>query len=360
MILLSVDIATMLLFALFGLRVIALFPRRRESWVIVFLCVAVVSHVVLSRAEFGPWIIEAYRFEVGESTPILNVIRNLTPGLFALLTCLLFTDRAKQPLWLYGLLLVQFILECLRGLQFSAINANLFSAWLQIAFAGLAIYWTIAFWRADLVAVRRRARAVMSIILAVNTVASTILLRLVIPEDSYANYQAYVVLSVFTMLLGFFLLLRLMDGAVGVPIPERAKKSVASLEEIRKGEDELTLKRLDILLREQYLYKETGLTLKALADRVGVPEYRLRQVIHEQLGHRNFNSFIHSHRIRDAAQQLVDETLRRTSILTIAQSVGYESINTFNRAFREVTGVTPSEYRKQSGQLQDDPSPRPR
>jgi AraC-like DNA-binding protein len=353
MILLSVDIATMLLFALFGLRVLILFPRRRESWVIVFLCVAVMAHVVLSRVEYGPWIPEAYRMHVGEGTLVLNVIRNLTPGLFALLTYLLFTDREKQPRWLYALLFVQFVLELLRGMNFNAIDANLLSAWLQLVFAGLAIYWTIAYWRADLVAMRRRARAVVSIILSVNTVASTILLRLVIPENSYANYQGYVVLSVFTMLLGLFLLLRLMDGAVGVPIPERAKKSVASLEETRKGEDELAVKRLDILLREQCVYKETGLTLKALADRVGVPEYRLRQVIHEQLGHRNFNSFVHSHRIRDAAQQLADQNLRRTSILTIAQSVGYESINTFNRAFREVMGVTPSEYRKQSGQLQD-------
>jgi AraC-like DNA-binding protein len=41
--------------------------------------------------------------------------------------------------------------------------------------------------------------------------------------------------------------------------------------------------------------------------------------------------------------------LRRIPILSIALSVGYQSVNTFNRAFREILGVTPSTYRSQHG-----------
>jgi AraC-like DNA-binding protein len=81
-----------------------------------------------------------------------------------------------------------------------------------------------------------------------------------------------------------------------------------------------------------------------------LPEYRLRRLIHEELGHRNFNSFLHEYRIREACGQLGDQQQWRTPILTIALSVGYQSINTFNRAFREVTGMTPSAYRSAKGQ----------
>ena len=38
---------------------------------------------------------------------------------------------------------------------------------------------------------------------------------------------------------------------------------------------------------------------------------------------------------------------RRVPILTIALSTGYQSVNTFNRGFREVMGITPSAYRSQ-------------
>jgi AraC-like DNA-binding protein len=35
------------------------------------------------------------------------------------------------------------------------------------------------------------------------------------------------------------------------------------------------------------------------------------------------------------------------SVLHVAGAVGFESLSSFNRAFRERTGVTPSAYRKQ-------------
>jgi len=78
---------------------------------------------------------------------------------------------------------------------------------------------------------------------------------------------------------------------------------------------------------------------------VGAPEYRLRKIIHEQLGYQNFNAFLHEYRIRDACQQLRDPKMQRIPILTIALSIGYQSINTFNRGFREILGMTPSAYR---------------
>jgi len=35
------------------------------------------------------------------------------------------------------------------------------------------------------------------------------------------------------------------------------------------------------------------------------------------------------------------------SVLHVANDVGFESLSSFNRAFRQRTGVTPSAYRKQ-------------
>jgi len=108
-----------------------------------------------------------------------------------------------------------------------------------------------------------------------------------------------------------------------------------------------TLANLKSLLEVERIYREPGLSLKDLADRLRLPEYRLRKIIHEQLGYNNYNAFLNGYRLREACQQLRDPAMRRIPILTIALSVGYQSVNTFNRGFRELLGVTPSVYRSQ-------------
>ena len=60
-----------------------------------------------------------------------------------------------------------------------------------------------------------------------------------------------------------------------------------------------------------------------------------------------FNAMLHAYRVEEASQALVDADKHGVPVLTIALSVGYQSITPFNNAFREIMGVTPSEYRKQ-------------
>jgi AraC-like DNA-binding protein len=109
--------------------------------------------------------------------------------------------------------------------------------------------------------------------------------------------------------------------------------------------DTAALTRLAALMEVEHLYRRPGLTLAVLAEKASLPEYRLRKLIHEQLGYANFNAYLHAWRIREACAQLRDPEMRRTPILTIALSVGYQSVNTFNRGFREVMGTTPSQWR---------------
>ena len=99
------------------------------------------------------------------------------------------------------------------------------------------------------------------------------------------------------------------------------------------------------LLNVEHIYRRPKVSIRSLADELGLPEYRLRRLIHEELGFRNFNAFLHHYRIREACDALSDPDQARTPILTIALTVGYQSISTFNRAFREVVGETPSTFR---------------
>ena len=93
-------------------------------------------------------------------------------------------------------------------------------------------------------------------------------------------------------------------------------------------------------------WRREGLTIGAVAQALDEPEHRLRRLINQRLGHRNFSSFVNGYRLAEARAALADPGQANVPILTIALDSGFQSIGPFNRAFREATGVTPTEYRR--------------
>lgn len=95
-------------------------------------------------------------------------------------------------------------------------------------------------------------------------------------------------------------------------------------------------------------WRREGLTIGALARELGEPEYRLRRLINQRLGHRNFADFVNGFRIEAAKARLGDPREARTTVAAIAFDLGYGSLGPFNRAFRAATGATPTEWRRQA------------
>jgi AraC-like DNA-binding protein len=108
--------------------------------------------------------------------------------------------------------------------------------------------------------------------------------------------------------------------------------------------DRIEIARLQKLMQDG-VYLEPNLSIGALAARMNVPEHRLRRLINNHLGHRNFASFINDHRIDEARRRLADTGTAREQITGIAFDLGFASLAPFNRAFRERAGVSPTEYR---------------
>lgn len=105
-------------------------------------------------------------------------------------------------------------------------------------------------------------------------------------------------------------------------------------------------------LMEHGAYLNSGLTIGALANELNIPEHRLRKLINNGLGYRNFASFINDHRIDMAKRELAKPDMASAQITTLAFDVGYASLAPFNRAFRERTGMSPREFREQMLQAQ--------
>ena len=97
---------------------------------------------------------------------------------------------------------------------------------------------------------------------------------------------------------------------------------------------------------EEGTWRREGLSIAQLAAEVETPPHVLRRIINQELGYRNFSSFLSKWRIAEAKKVLSDPVRARDQILQIALEVGYGSVAPFNRAFKDALGVTPSEFRK--------------
>jgi len=130
--------------------------------------------------------------------------------------------------------------------------------------------------------------------------------------------------------------------------PDAAGENTDRITEL--GTDDATAKifaeKLRRLMDDGY-YRETGLTIPTLADKIDLPEHQLRRLINGHLNYRNFSAFLNSYRIAEAREQLADPDKTRSPVLTIALGLGYASLGPFNRAFKEATGTTPTDYRRQ-------------
>jgi AraC-like DNA-binding protein len=93
---------------------------------------------------------------------------------------------------------------------------------------------------------------------------------------------------------------------------------------------------------EDKLYRQNGLTIVSLAKQKGAQEYKLRSVINRVLGYNNFSCFLNKYRIKEAEERLVGTS---DSIFNIGLDVGYTSLSSFHKAFKEAHGITPKEFR---------------
>lgn len=104
-------------------------------------------------------------------------------------------------------------------------------------------------------------------------------------------------------------------------------------------------KSLDNFFLTDDSYLHADFRQQDLADHLEITKNKLSLVIN-QLFDQNFNQLINEKRIEVAIQKLQTERSKNLTLEGIAQEVGFKSRTTFNKAFQEKTGLTPSEFRK--------------
>jgi AraC-like DNA-binding protein len=226
----------------------------------------------------------------------------------------------------------------------------------SLAFAALAVGQTLLGWRSDLIEGRRLLRAFV-----VGSTAGYIAIIGIVelalrggPPPAIASAANAAGLVVMSSIIAWLLLRITGDGLFREPRAGRAKApepagaviDVLPRPRHEAGPDPQLLHSLERLMTSERIYRQEGLTIGALALKLGLPEYRLRQLINQGLGYRNFNAYLNHYRIAEAKAALADAAQADVPVLTIAMDAGFQSLNPFNRAFKAETGLTPTEYRR--------------
>lgn len=129
------------------------------------------------------------------------------------------------------------------------------------------------------------------------------------------------------------------------------EKNALEKEAIEVNDDEIEqassiFSGIDQHLQQDFAYRRPKYSLRNLAEETGLSEQVVSWAIN-QGGGKSFSDYINSLRIEEVKQSLAEKT-NNTNILDIAFNAGFSSKSTFNAVFKRNTGMTPSQYYKQS------------
>jgi len=220
---------------------------------------------------------------------------------------------------------------------------------LALGFIALAVWQTIASWSQDLVERRRRLRLFIIGAAALYGGINAMLQIFIRGSDTadIANVVNSVMLGGIVAAISYAMTnVTASDLFVASPVSAAEVSGRPVAVEESNDVDRKLLDALMRLMADERIYRHDNVTIGALATRLGIPEYRLRRLINQRLGYRNFNVFLNNHRIEEAKAALADPTQAEVPVITIAMDAGFQSLGPFNRAFKATTGVTPTEYRR--------------
>jgi AraC-like DNA-binding protein len=328
------------------LRVVAHLQNARSDqvsrWSVLFL-LGVAAYVVESAPGFDA-------LARGWRLPI-HVVSCGTPAAFWITMGAFFVDEFR-PRWYHTLAWLALATIAVAEMWIRSTSMFAVHSALSLSCVLLAIWYALAGRATDLVERRRRLRILFAIVTALYTV-------LIVASDwLWPGGLSVASLSLANAagLISVIFLFAVLDSlpSIGQPLGPAAVQAVPTQSLANgprtlpppTGPDAVLLTALRKLIDRDKVYREPDLSIASLAQKLDIPEYRLRRLINEQLGHRNFSAFINGYRLAEAETALGDPAQAGVPILTIALDAGFGSIGPFNRAFKAHTGLTPTEYRR--------------
>ena len=106
-------------------------------------------------------------------------------------------------------------------------------------------------------------------------------------------------------------------------------------------------KKLKHIMETEKPFLDSDLTLPGLAKKLSISRHHLSQIINEK-AEQNYFEFVNQHRIVEAQKMIPNPANIHFNLAVIAYETGFNSLSSFNAAFKKFTHLTPSQYRNLS------------
>lgn len=164
------------------------------------------------------------------------------------------------------------------------------------------------------------------------------------------DYYIFVAVSLYVLYLGYYgmryenIFVNFNTTAAGSP----EKKSDGKYQRtgLKAADQEALLGQVIALMEKEKVYLEQNLTLDDLARQLSSPRHYLSQAIGSRPG-QTFYSLVNGYRVSEAREKLASPAYDHLSLLGIGLDCGFNSKASFNRVFKEFTGLTPGQFKDQ-------------
>lgn len=150
-------------------------------------------------------------------------------------------------------------------------------------------------------------------------------------------YPLYIPLSLLIYWLG------IKGYLVSQQLTHLQKKEVVRPVSMPVDQAEQLFQTLQAFMIEKKPYLNPTLNLTRLSEESGIPAKSISEVLNRHL-HKNFNEFINEYRVNEIIARILQPDSQRYTLTSIAFDCGFNSQPTFQRAFKSVKGLSPSEF----------------
>lgn len=149
----------------------------------------------------------------------------------------------------------------------------------------------------------------------------------------------YIILFFLTLLIAVF---------IGLIILKKSKVKRNKIHRKDLLDQDLTediKKRILYLFEVEKIYRDEKLSLLYLADKLNITPHQLSWIINEKIN-KSFPSLMNYYRVEEVKKILAQSNQDKTTILQAAFKAGFSTKTSFNKTFKSITGLTPSQYRE--------------
>ncbi len=114
---------------------------------------------------------------------------------------------------------------------------------------------------------------------------------------------------------------------------------------LKEKDMELIFKLLENVMQNEKLFLQASLSLQQLSENVKTPQHHITQTLNIYK-RQSFYDYVNAYRVEAFINKLQNGDAENYSLLGIAFDCGFNSKSSFNRVFKNITGKSPSEFKK--------------